>query len=259
MFDSKPEDFWCIAHRGSQSQAPENTLSAVASALRQGCPWIHISAQAVEDELFALHDQRLDRTTDGSGHIYEVSASYVGSLEVGDGGFIPTVAELIDLVNHRARVNVELRSIHGADLLVDLLQDYIVADDWKHEDFLVSSFDQHALMRVKQRAPELPIGLISAGVPLHYAEEAARLGAYSVHVPVEFVSREYVEDAHTRGLLFFAYVANHPDDFERMRALGVDGVYSDFPDRYFGSAPGPVLPAGFAGEFDELFLGFQRR
>ncbi len=68
-------------------------------------------------------------------------------------------------------------------------------------------------------------------MPIDYAALAEKLDAYSINVSQEFINKEFVEDAHQRGLKIFAFTVNEIDDIKRMRDLGVDGVFSNYPDR----------------------------
>ena len=96
-----------IGHRGSAGTAPENTLLGLETALAAGVPWLEIDVRWAADELFVIHDATVDRTTDGSGSIYEMSASAIGKLDAGAGQQIPNLAQVLALVAGKAALNVD--------------------------------------------------------------------------------------------------------------------------------------------------------
>ena len=99
------------------------------------------------------------------------------------------------------------------------------------EDILISSFNHRLLYIINQQRPEFAIGALTACYPLDYAKFAEQLNAYSVHLDVDFISKHFVSDAHQRGLKVFVYTVDELEDIKAMKALGVDGIFSNFPTR----------------------------
>lgn len=220
----------CIGHRGAMGYAPENTLKSIEKALELGVPWVEIDVQYIDGHLVVIHDNRLERTTNGTGYVFDKSFSSLRTLDAGDGEKIPTLEEILDLMSGRAGINIELKNANAAGPVVELIRQ-VVKQDWNVEQFLVSSFIHHAIRKVKQLDSRIRIGALLGGIPIGYAAFAEALAAYSVNTSIEFINREFVQDAHSRGLKVFIYTVNHPDDVKRMMSLGVDGVFSDYPDR----------------------------
>jgi len=220
----------CFAHRGASGYEPENTLSAVEKAIALGADWIEIDVYIVEKELVVFHDQRLERTTNGTGLIMEQSLEYIRSLDAGNGQRIPTLQEVLNLVNRRAGINIELKGPGTADKTVSLIQGNIRSEKWAYEKFLISSFNHHELARVKYVEPFIKTGALVVGIPIGYARFAQELGAYSVHCNLDFINEAFVQDAHARSLKVFVFTVNNQDDLARMKALGVDGVFTNYPE-----------------------------
>ena len=220
----------CIGHRGAMGYAPENTLKSVAKALELGTPWVEIDVYFVDNHLVVIHDDRLERTTNGTGHVTEKTFSYLRGLDAGDGEKIPTLEEVLDVIAKRAGINIELKGSNTAAPAVKTLQDK-VSEQWDIEKFLVSSFNHHEIAMVKQLDNRIRIGALINGIPSNYAAFAQELGAYSVHQSLRFINDEFVRDAHRRGLKVFVYTVNSTEDIERMAALNVDGVFTNYPDR----------------------------
>ena len=223
-------EFICFAHRGASGHEPENTLLAIEKALSLRAPWIEIDVFRVEGELVVIHDERLEYTTNGRGYVTEKTLAELRSLDAGKGQRIPLLREVFDLVGGRAGINVELKGSGTAAPAVQLVRDCILYRNWRYEQVILSSFDHRELSRVKPLDPEIRTGALTLGVPLHYARFAEELEAYSVHAGLAFANRAFVEDAHRRGLKFFVYTVNFPDDLARVRAMGADGVFTNFPE-----------------------------
>ncbi|PLX92334.1 MAG: glycerophosphodiester phosphodiesterase [Desulfuromonas sp.] len=220
----------CFAHRGARGHAPENTLSAMRTALELGAPWVEIDVFLVDDELVVFHDERLERTTNGNGLLQKKSFAELRQLDAGNGEQIPTLDEVCACIDRRAGINIELKGGGCAEAVATALERW-VAQGWNRDDFLVSSFDHRQLQQFHRLAPEVRIGALHCSLPIDDACFAEELDAYSVHPSIEFVDERFVADAHRRGLKVYVYTVNYYDDIARMVQLGVDGVFSDYPER----------------------------
>jgi len=220
----------CIGHRGAMGYAPENTLKSIEKALALKTPWVEVDVFYVDDHLVVIHDDRLERTTNGSGYICDRTFAYLRTLDAGDGQQIPTLEEVLDLVAGRAGINIELKGPETAKPVINLIREKMGAT-WDPAKFMVSSFNHHEIKKVRVLDDRIRTGALIAGIPIEYAAFAQELGAYSVNQSREFVNSEFVRDAHRRGLKVFVYTVDHPEDMQRMQSLGVDGLFSNYPDR----------------------------
>ncbi len=134
----------CIGHRGAKGHAPENTLLSIQKAISLGAHWIEIDVYVVENELIVIHDNRLERTTNGIGYTSEQKLSYLRSLDAGQGQQLPTLREVFDMVNRAVGINVEIKGFHTAEKLVQLIEEYIY-QGWTYQDILISSFNHYEL------------------------------------------------------------------------------------------------------------------
>jgi glycerophosphoryl diester phosphodiesterase len=178
-----------------------------------------------------IHDDTLERTTNGRGRVMKKSFAHLRSLDAGSGERIPTLAEIFDAVNRRAIINVELKGPHTAAPVAALIAEYVNRHGWSSDDFLVSSFDHARIREARQRYPGIRTGALIMKTPLGLAKSAAASGAWSVHVSKRCVTPKLVADAHRRGLKVFVFTINQQGEIARMKMLGVDGVFSDFPER----------------------------
>lgn len=229
MIIDKP-DLLCIAHRGAMGHEPENTLASIRKAMDLGASCIEIDAYYVDKHLVVFHDDRLERTTNGTGYLYDLSFEELRTLDAGNGQQIPTLEEVCDLIDSRVCLNIELKGENTAAPVARLLTK-LIDNGWDKESFLISSFRHRELLEIKQLVPDIKIGALLHGLPVDDAKFAEDLGAFSVHPSLECIDKRFVDDAHTRCLRVYAYGADHIDDIKKMYELGVDGVFTAFPER----------------------------
>jgi len=223
--------FTVIAHRGARGHEPENTLAAFDKALTLRARWIELDVQWHAGQLWVFHDQRLERCTNGKGWLVDHKAEALRALDAGGGQKIPFLHEVLDRLDRRVAVNVELKTADGtAAEVATALRGYL-ARGWKPAQFLVSSFHLPELREFKRRLPEIPLGVLMCGVPLGLAAAGTELGAQVLSLDRDFADAALIKDAHARGLRVYVYTVNEPEDIARFRAAGLDGVFTDFPER----------------------------
>lgn len=231
----------CFAHRGASGHEPENTLAAVKRAVELGADWIEVDVYLVEGELIVIHDERLERTTNGEGYVMDASLSYLRSLDAGKGQTIPTLREVIECVNCRAGINVELKGPGTAIPVVSLIREYVGSHGWTYNHFIVSSFDRQRVKQVKMKDPKVQIGLVLNGIHRRYAHFAKNHQLFSIHPHAALVNDRFMRRARKFGVKVFAYTVNTREEIERLESLGVDGVFTDFPELITQRDTGVIL------------------
>ena len=227
----KTGKLFCFGHRGARGHEPENTVRSVRRALELGAEGVEVDVYCVEGRLVVIHDDTLNRTTNGTGRVMEQTFARLRALDAGRGEMIPTLEEIFEAVNRRALINVELKGPRPAAPVAALIEDCVRRHGWRYEDFLVSSFDHSQLQETKMLRPEIRLGALFEKRLPDMAARAERLGAWSLHVSRKLVTPELVADAHQRGLKVFVFTVNEPGEMARLNALGVDGIFTDYPDR----------------------------
>jgi glycerophosphoryl diester phosphodiesterase len=215
-----------IGHRGARGYDPENTLIAFKKAIDLGADGIELDVHLSADgELVVIHDETIDRTTNAKGVVAALSKSELKKFD------IPTLTEVFDLVNRKCFINIELKGNHTAEPVVALIQKYILEKNWKYSDFLVSSFDWNALQEVAFLDEKIAIGVLTE-TDLNLAFTFAKfIKAKSIHPDFEFLTPENTLKMQEKGLQVIPWTVNEPSDIQKMKALKVDGIISDFPDR----------------------------
>lgn len=219
-----------FAHRGCSGHYPENTLAAFAAALDSGCDGIELDVFALQGELVVIHDRQLSRTTNGQGNLEDYGLAQLLQLDAGQSQAIPTLWQVLALVQNRCTLNIELKGHDTVDPLLQLLSKAQTELGTELSTLLISSFHHPLLWQLKQQCPTLAIGALTASIPLQYAAFATELAAYSVHCDRGFVDAKLVQDAHQRGLACYVYTVNDAREALRLQQLGVDGIFSNYPD-----------------------------
>lgn len=220
----------CFAHRGASGYEPENTLRSFSKALELGASWIECDVRKVEDHLVVFHDRTLSRLTGTQGWVGNQTLASIRELRVKGSEPIPLLAEVLALIRGKARAQLELKGAGSGELLARYLTT-LLSEGWSPDSFLVSSFDHEELAIFKRFCPPVPIGILLYGYPMNTPQIAQSIGAYSVHIDLETVTPKRVGTLHELGFKVFVYTVNEPADISAMRAVGVDGVFSDYPDR----------------------------
>jgi glycerophosphoryl diester phosphodiesterase len=215
----------CFGHRGARGHEPENTLRSIRKALELGADGIEIDVHLVGGRLVVIHDDTLDRTTNGRGRLAGLSFADLRRLDAGKGEKVPTLEEVMDETSGRALLNIELKGRGTALPVMELIERRSIPA----EEILISSFHLEEL-RLLPRG-EVRIGVLFQRPPPAFARIAHSIEAWSVHADVRFISPRLVRRAHEAGLRLLVYTVNTPAAIERMKAIGVDGVFSDYPDR----------------------------
>lgn len=231
-----------FAHRGASAHAPENTLAAFVLALQYDADAIELDAKLTSDgAVVVIHDQTLERTTDGAGKVAELPLSVLKKLDAGSffdiayrGEPIPTLNEVFEVVGHRTFINVELTNYASP---ADDLPDKVVELIKKHnlaERVMFSSFNPRALQRAQVLLPTVPVGLLALpgwkGWPMRsWIGRRMVPGYQALHPEKSDVNAHLVNAAHQRGQRVHVWTVNEPDEMRRLFADGVDGIFTDDP------------------------------
>ena len=221
-----------IGHRGAMGHEPENTIRSFKKAIELNVDAIELDVYVCKTgELVVIHDDKIDRTTNGIGYTAEKTFAELRQLDAGKGELIPTFEEVLDFVDKRVIVNIELKGRNTAFTTHQVIDKYIQNYGWSALDFMVSSFDHRALNEFKQLSPQIPIGVLIEGIPLSYSDCAVELNAQSINLSLDFINQDFVNHAHNNGLKVYVYTVNDDDDITKMKSLNIDGIFCNFPER----------------------------
>ncbi len=219
-----------FGHRGAPGYPPqaENTLSSFRKALSCGATGLEFDIRRCRDgRMVVIHDDTIDRTTNGSGRVADLTYEDLKQFDAGSGEPIPLLSEVLDEFGTRCILNIELKEPGlGSELKKLLLEKRL------ERHVIVSAFDWNEL---RLFPPEVPIGLLTERLE-NLIVHARDLRATAIHPRKDVVTPTLVEAARHAGLLVHVWTINDADEMAGYRTLGVHGVFTDFPDRCTTSA-----------------------
>jgi len=216
-----------IGHRGACGHAPENTLASIEQAIVFRCDLTEVDVQRTADgSLILLHDERVDRTTNGKGPVAEMNLEDVRKLDAGRGQNIPTLEEVLQTAHGRLGLILELKA---EGLAYDVCG--IVRASGFSGEIIYASFLHDELQHVRRADPDAKTLVLFKRLPKNPAAEATRLQATHVGLRFDTATLPLVKTLHKARLTVFVYTVNRPADIAKMRALGVDGIVSNFPEK----------------------------
>lgn len=227
-----------IGHRGASGHAPENTLAAFKKAVALGATFIETDLQLSRDARFvAIHDDSVDRTTNGQGKVHDQTLAALRRLDAGSwfgsefaGERIPTLEEILEFSKKNDVVfYLELKpsgSWGGEHALIGALR-----ESGEVARSVVISFDPAILANLRKIEPTLMTGVLYNGQLADPLKAAVDVGARQVVVRGDLVTPLMIEQARKRDLQVVCWTVNHPAHIRLLMAAGVDGIMSDYPDR----------------------------
>ncbi|MFW5753063.1 MAG: glycerophosphodiester phosphodiesterase [Planctomycetota bacterium] len=212
-------------HRGAGPPQHENTLAAFAHAAARDAHGVELDVRAHGDSLLVIHDDSVDRTTDGHGTLAGLDLYTIRSLDAGAGQQIPLLDEVIALAatHPQLDLNLEIKDRRAAELLAHRL----ATDARLARRVVVSAFAPCHLALVAGCAPRM--ALICTDDASDACRQARALGCEALHPHHRQVDRELQLTARSYGLLIRAWTVNAPDERHRLHALGVDAIITDQP------------------------------
>lgn len=218
-----------IAHRCGGNLAPENTLAGLHAAARQGCRAVEFDVMLSADGTPVLiHDETLDRTTNGVGRVCETPDTVLLSLDAGAGESIPTLAQAAGLCHrYDFLANVEIKPAAGYEVATAECVARFVRAHWRGLPPLLSSFSPEALQAAWRTAPDLQYGLLFETVPADWQRQREAIGAVSLHCAAESLTDAVLAEARAAGVPVLCYTVNDADTARALFSRGVTSIFTD--------------------------------
>lgn len=223
-----------IGHRGAKGYEPENTLIAFEKAIHLGVDGIELDVHLSSDnELIVIHDETVDRTTNGKGEVNQLSLKELKALKIENTAAIPTLTEVFDLVNQRCFINIELKGIGTPKPVIQLIAHYISEKNWDYIHFLISSFDWKMLEETHSLDPKIKIGVLTEESIDNALAFAKKINAFAINPYYKLLSKENVILMQQNGFEIYPWTVNSENAIQKIKTFNVNGIISDFPDRIF--------------------------
>lgn len=231
-----------VGHRGAAAHAPENTLAGFRAAKALGVQWVEFDVHLTADgRCVVIHDDLIDRTTDGTGEVGRMTLAELASYDAGSwfdprfaGETVPTLEEVIDLLAElELGANVELKPSPGAEDATAAAVMALLRQAWPGHlpAPLVSSFDYRSLEVAHDAAPEIARGLLLETVGDDWLELAQGIEATTIHCGHTPLTAVRTKEIRRGGYPLFCYTVNHAGRAEELFGWGVSGVFTDAPDQ----------------------------
>jgi glycerophosphoryl diester phosphodiesterase len=231
-----------MGHRGYQAQYPENTMVSFLAAVEAGVQFVELDVTLTRDQkVVVMHDDTIDRTTNGSGRVSDHDLDALQRLDAGNwfdprfaGERIPSLKEVLEKVAPKAHINIEIKAHQSTDSesIGQVEQKVIdmVAAKRAQKRALISSFDPEVLKKIKQLDPAMDVALISKKSPLNETRALClELGVFSFHPHLASIDRALVETLHKAGVYVFPWNIEDAEDIRHAFSLGVDGLIAKDP------------------------------
>jgi len=215
-----------IGHRGAGGHAPENTLAAIERGIALHAHLVEFDVRATSDgQLVLLHDATLDRTTNGHGPIANQFWSNVKQLTGGDGRPLPILADTLRATSGRTGVMIEIKAEGIAKQICRTVQEVQLSGP-----VIYASFLHDELLAIRRENHQAQTMALIEAVPINRTAFATDAQATHVGVAFETLTPSFLKSLHDHSLQVFVYTVNEPADIKTAKAMGVDGIISDYPE-----------------------------
>lgn len=221
-----------IGHRGAKAYEPENTLLSFQKALELNVDGVEFDVHICKSgELVVIHDFTVDRTTNGTGAISDLTLAELKALRINDSIEIPKLDEVLMLFNKNHLINIELKGSNTAEAVCDCIDKNVHENKFDYTNFIVSSFQKDELERVANYNSKIQVGILTQASVEDALEWADQFSAVSIHPHFSLLTTENVALTHEKGYQIFTWTVNEFKDIQRVKDFGVDGIITDFSDR----------------------------
>jgi glycerophosphoryl diester phosphodiesterase len=228
-----------IAHRGGSLEAPENTMTSFRHAIELGMRYVELDVQMTRDgELIVIHDETVDRTTNGQGPVGNYTFAELRKLDAGShfdpkfaGEQIPTLREVLELCTDAGvGVVVEIKS---PGLYAGMVEKTValIGEMWTRgaENIWCISFDHASIRQVRALDPSIPVGYLYEYFEQDFVQPDDTIQAYCPYFRTALAHPEQIAKAHELGKFVFVYTVDEEADMRQVAAAGIDGMVSDRP------------------------------
>ncbi|MBY6053097.1 glycerophosphodiester phosphodiesterase [Cytobacillus firmus] len=232
-----------IAHRGATGYAPENTIAGFDLAVDMKADYIEIDVQRSKDgELVVIHDTTVDRTTNGTGKVVDLTFDFLRSLDAGSwkgeqfaGEPIPTFEEILDRYHGKVGILIELKAPELYPGIEEQVADALKErnlDKPQNEKIIIQSFNFDSMKTMDQLLPKVPIGVLTSNRADTTAEALKEFSAYAdwFNPSYGIVSEELVNQVHSLGMQIGSWTVRSQEAADFLFEMEVDAIITDYPD-----------------------------
>jgi len=211
-----------IAHRGASFLEPENTIKAIKMAVKMGADFVEVDVRKSKDnKLVIMHDEDIDRTTDGKGLVKDYMVSELKKFGAGKGERIPTLDEVIECVKDRVGLVIEIKEPGTEGKILEKI------DENELENVILTSFYHKSIKNARKMSPSVDAGIIFTCQPVDVNHMASNASTNIIFPSYRYMNEDMVKKAHRNGILVYPWTIDNPEIFEKFVEMGVDGIVTN--------------------------------
>lgn len=215
-------------HRGASGYELQNTIASYDKALKLKADGIEIDTRPSKDGVwFVSHDDNLKKVSNYHIKISKTNSKELSKLTLNNGEHLPILSKV--LKKYDLPINVELKSKQHLKTLQKVLE--------KNENVLISAFKHNILQKLRAKRKALLVSGYrnqAKYFPAIYINRACAIGAESIHFHARLITKKAIRLAHQKGLKVFVYTINEEKQFRKLIELGIDGIFTNYPDKMRG-------------------------
>jgi glycerophosphoryl diester phosphodiesterase len=223
-----------IGHRGAKGHIAENTIASIHKAIELGADGIEIDVfQCKSGEIVLFHDKTLEKLTNGDGNIEDKNLEELRKLKVLNSSYsIPTLEEVLKSIGKDVFLNIELKGRNTAEGSLNLIKKYIERNKIEFNNILFSSFNWEELKDLRSLSDKVQLALITEQDPLLAIDYALKLKAVAINPNYKDLNEQIISKINEKGLKIYTWTVNSKIQIDRLKVLNVNGIITDFPDRF---------------------------
>jgi glycerophosphoryl diester phosphodiesterase len=228
------------AHRGSSGTHPENTIAAFEAAAKLPIFGVELDVHLTKDgELVVIHDESIDRTSNGTGYVKDLTLAELRRYEYGSwfssefvNEHIPTLDQVLKIFkNTKHHINIELKSdIFPYEGLGEKVL-HVIETEGLANRVVVSSFDHEALREFKKKAPHIEVAMLSMEILVDAYDYGRFIPADALHIFLPTAMRKMTKEALLKGAIIRVFTVNEIEYAQAMIDIGVHAIFTDYPEK----------------------------
>lgn len=224
--------FVVCGHRGAMGHATENTLASIKKGIELKADMLEIDVYKIKTgELVVFHDDDLDRITNAKGKIEDYTFDDLRKVLVSGKHQIPTLQEVIEIIDKRVVLNIELKGTNTATDTYRIIEEY-KKKGWRNKDFFISSFRIGELQKMRSLSTKIAIGLLTYKEPIESIIKTGKnLEAQAINPYYKTLTAENVAVMKANNFKIYPWTVNEPVDIKNLKELKVSGIITDYPER----------------------------
>ncbi|MGO4905749.1 glycerophosphodiester phosphodiesterase [Flavobacterium sp. W20_MBD1_R3] len=224
--------FIVCGHRGAMGHETENTLASIKKGMELKADMLEIDVFKIKTgEMVVFHDDNLDRITNAKGKIEEYTFEELRKVLVDGKHQIPTLQEVIETIDKKLVLNIELKGTNTAADTYRIIEEY-KNKGWRNKDFFISSFRVEELQTMRSLSQELAIGLLTYKEPIEQSVKIGKeLNVQAINPYYKTLTAENVAIMKANNFKIYPWTVNEPSDIKSLQNLEVNGIITNYPER----------------------------